>query len=250
MTSTTGDSLAKAAALIDTVLNRFGLMTAPTRSGVFQWDGSYDGHTWHAWLGQRRKNFYFGDIRARRTIGYKLRIEAQTPVMMRAYILRAGFATNFFVRYLNQRRGLVLMQASPLSLSQFRIVTRDPEWMASLLARPEALSLISSLVEYRSGLGECAEVYFEPGRLHYASAQMQLPDISEEKLATTMTQLSVLLRVAEQLPAPNHPASITKEDDRSIGRLVVVVAAIMLGGLLALAAGALAIGALVWLALR
>lgn len=246
----TDKAVGAARARIDEALGRFGLTSTATPPQGLQWNGAHDGRAWEAWLGQRRQNAYFGDVRVRRTIGYKLRIEAETPVMMRAYLLRAGFATNALARYIHRRSGLVLMPTPPAGLDRFRVVTCDPAWMTSLLARPEAGKLIASLVEYRSGLGECAEVYFEPGRLHYASAQLQLADVDTETVATTMQRLAALAREAEQVPAPASPAAATAPGGQGIGRLALVVAALFAGGMAILVLGALLVGLLAWVALR
>ncbi|MCC6992411.1 MAG: hypothetical protein IT181_25630 [Acidobacteria bacterium] len=243
-------ALATARTRITEAFGRFGLTPTPKAPGVIQWNGSHDGRAWEAWLGARRKNVYYGDIRLRRTIGYKLRLEAETPVMMQAYVMPARVATNVVMRFLHRRGGLVLMPSPPPGLEQFRVVTCDPGWTAALLARPEAARLIASLVEFRSGWGESGDIYFQPGRLHYTSPQLQLADVDVEKVAATMQHLAALAREAEQLAAPASPAAAPPAGGQSGGRLMLVVAALFAGGMAILAIGALLIGLVAWLVLR
>lgn len=130
------------------------------------------------------------------------------------------------------------------------MATCDPTWTAALLARPEAARLIASLVEFRSGWGESGDIYFQPGRLHYTSPQLQLADVDVEKVAATMQHLAALAREAEQLPPPTTPAAAAPPGAQGVGRLFLVLAALSVGALAIFAIGALLIGLLAWLLLR
>jgi len=246
----TGADLEGARRRIDEALGRFGIVPAPGPARALQWQGVHDGRSWEAWLGQRRQYAYFGDQRTRRTIGYKLRLAATTPVMMRAYFLKEGFATNVLARALHRRGGLELLPAASQGFEGFRVVACDGAWMTRLLARPEAAALIGQLLEYRPGLGECAEIYFEPGRLHYASTQLQPADVDTGVVAQTLSRLAALAHEAEAAPAPATPATASAAASQGIGRLLMAVGAAFVGCLAVLAIGALLVGALAWVTLR
>jgi hypothetical protein len=236
------DALTSALGRISDAFGRFGITVKPGTPQQNQWRGDHDGRSWDAWLGARRKFVYFGDIRTRRTIGYRLHVETSTAVMMRMFVLRRGFATNFLVRRFHRRGGLVLMPEAPAGLEPFRVVTCDADWVSRLLARPEAARLVASLVEYRRGYGECADILFLPGQLHYSSTQLQLPDISTEHVASIVTRLGALAREAEQVSPPANPAAASNTTDTS--KVVWMVAGLFAGALALLAVAALLLVAL------
>lgn len=242
------DTLTGALAPTGEAFARFGIAGHAEAQKQHQWHGTYDGRAWDAWLGARRKYTYFGDMRTRRTIGYRLRVSASTPVMMRAFVLRRGFATNVVARRLHRQRGLELMPGAPAGLEQFRVVACDTAWVAHLLARPEAARLMASLVEYRRGYGECADISFVPGQLHYSSPQLQPEQIDADHVASIVTRLAALAREAEQVAPPTNPAAAT--DTRDTGSLVMLVAGLFVGALALLLAAALAIVAIAVAAAR
>jgi hypothetical protein len=136
-------ALAAARTRMTEAFGRFGLTPTPKAPGVIQWNGSHDGRAWEAWLGARRKNIYYGDIRSRRTIGCKLHLEAETAVMMNASVMPSRVATNVVMRFLHRRGGLVLMPSAPPGLdtsAQLQPEDVDVEKVAATLQHLAALA--------------------------------------------------------------------------------------------------------------
>lgn len=175
-----------------------------------RWRSDRDGRSWTARLSRDQRTKYAGEVRYRRTLGYRLRIDVTTSVKARLYLVKQGFTTSGLIRRIYRWRRLEVLPRGLPGLPEFVPVTRNPDWARRLLADPVASQAAAALSEYRAEAGAAASVYFEPGTLYYASPRLQPQDATVERLTWTVERLSELVRAAERLPAPERPAALNR----------------------------------------
>lgn len=173
-----------------------------------RWQSRPAGRVWTVTFSPDRRTKYYGEVRVRDTIGFRLRIDVAVSVMMRVYVLRSGVASNPVIRRIHRWRGLHPLP-SPVGVDgRFEIVTIDPVWTSRLVVQPRAAAALDTLVEFREAAGASSSVYVEPGGLHYASPRWQISDIEEARIGAIVTALGSLAEEAERQPPPERPAQL------------------------------------------
>jgi hypothetical protein len=64
------------------------------RFGVLRWTGQYEGRVVTLSISRQGRTRYAGEVRYRQQLGFRLRIELQTKVLTRFYLVPAGFANS------------------------------------------------------------------------------------------------------------------------------------------------------------
>lgn len=199
------DEFANLCSAVDEALSGLGF----AREGYSpRWRCDHDGRSWTARFSRDRRTRYAGEVRARFTLGYRLRVDVTTSVKARFYLVLRSFASSGLVRRIYRWRRLEVLPDSPAGLPDFVTVANDGVWAARLLADAAASGNLVVLSEVREGAGASASVYLEPGSLHYASPRLQPADVTPERVTWAVERLTELVRAAEALPAPERPATI------------------------------------------
>lgn len=221
-----------------------------TRHAGVQWRRASDGRTWRLSFLPQRRTRYYGEVRARHTQGWRLRVDTTTTVPVRAYAVRRGLARNGVMRRIHRWRGF---QHVPLSApaDRFEMVTSDADWVRRLLAAPDTFAAFAGLAEYREQAGQAASVYFDPQSLHYASPLWQPSDLTAERLTAVLASLEILAAAADGLPPPARPSHLNGVERLAaahpwLGAVTFLVTAMAVLGGLGLVFVAVAIGALLW----
>lgn len=219
------------------------------RDGRHQWQREADGRSWRVSFGPQNRTRYYGELRTRQIQGWRLRIDITTRVMVRAYVVRAGIASHGVMRWFYRWRRFEHVPV-PHGADGFEVVTSDAGWVEPLLREPAALQAFTALAEFRTGAGDAASVYFEPGGLHYASPLLQAVEVQAPRLVETIERLTVLAREADRQPPSARPVRLTAAERFLREQPYLVAIGFFVGVLALLAGGALFLMLLAWLALR
>ena len=172
---------------------------------------------WHGRLGDdqrdcviriaaERRTGYVGEVRYRRTLGYRLRIELQSSIRTQVFFVRAAFARNAFVRWIYKLRRQVTLDAVPESLDGFVAVTIDPAWTRQLLTESKAVDATARLLKQGASPTLAGSACFMPssdmGKFRYASPILPLEAITDARVQAVLDDMQQIARGAEQLPAP------------------------------------------------
>lgn len=174
------------------------------RFGVTQWKGQYDGRAVTLSISRQGRTRYAGEVRYRQHLGFRLRIELQTAVPTKFYLVPAGIADSGLIRRIYRWRGTHVIEAMPEALTDFRGVARDAAWGERLLARSELADDIAGLLTERTEGGLKGSVYFEPERLHYGSGILQRADFAADWVRSILDRLARIAAVADRLPPPQR----------------------------------------------
>lgn len=241
------DEFANLCSVVDEVLSGLGF----AREGYTpRWRSERDGRSWSVRFSRDRRTRYAGEVRARFTLGYRLRIDLTTSVRTRLYLVLRSFASGGLVRRIYRWRRLEVLPESPAGLHDLVAVANDPVWGTRLLADPTARGNLAVLSEVREGAGASASVYFEPGSLHYASPRLQPPDVTPDRVTWVVERLTELARTTENLPAPERPATLGRFEKLAkahpallaVGLLAGLMATTLIAGLLMMSIAYLVFG--------
>lgn len=201
------------------------------RFGVMQWKGQYEGRAVTLSISRQGRTRYAGEIRYRQHLGFRLRIELQTAVPIRFYLVPAGFANSGLMRRIYRWRGTQVIDKVPEALADFRGVARDAPWGQRLLACSELIDDIAGLLTERTHGGLQGSVYFEPETLHYGSSILKRADFEADWVRSILERLARIAAVADHLPPPQRQ----DRPSRFAGlarRRPLLAAFLMLGGFL------------------
>lgn len=196
-----------------------------------QWLRVQDGRSWTATFSpQRRTQYHYDAVRTTRIQGYRLRIEVTTSVMVRAFMVRSDITSNTLVRWIYRLKGYQTVPITHPRMAVFRMVTGDPGWVGQLLRKSAPSQALAALAEFREQAGQAASVYFQPGRLHYASPLLGADEVQASRLVKTVSNLTTLVREAESLPPPTRPARLSRMEVYAREHRFIMAAGILAGG--------------------
>ncbi|WP_201068192.1 MULTISPECIES: hypothetical protein [Thiorhodovibrio] len=199
------------------------------RFGVMLWTGQYEGRAVTLRISRQGRTRYAGEVRYRQQLGFRLRIELQTKVLTRFYLVPAAFANSGLMRRIYRWRGTQVIDKAPEALTNFRGVARDAPWGERLLACSELIDDIAGLLTERTHGGLQGSVYFEPETLHYGSGILQRADFEVDWVRSILERLARIAAVADHLPPPQRQ----DKPSRFAGlarRRPLLAALLMLGG--------------------
>ncbi|MEM1246718.1 MAG: hypothetical protein AAGA81_04865 [Acidobacteriota bacterium] len=205
------------------------------RMGRTVWKGAFGGRTCQVDLSRVSRTKYYGEIRTRRTLGFKLDVKLALAASVRHYFVRSATAGNGLLSgiYRFQKKTTL---AGPPALGHFSVVTQNEEWSSRFLATDEAVRAAAQLIGVQREDERTASVYFGPdeggGWLYYASPTLQPEELAPQAVLDVLERAEQLARAADRVGLPAEAAKPSRLERFSKER--PFVAAIGLLGCLAL----------------
>ncbi|MEM9302353.1 MAG: hypothetical protein AAGE01_09605 [Pseudomonadota bacterium] len=205
------------------------------RKGAVIWTGQVEGRETTIVISIQSRTQYAGDVKTRRHLGFRLRIQLSTTVPTRLYLVVASFAENGLMRRIYRWRRQQVLTTMPAELSEYRGVAKDLSWGRSLLERSEIVQDIAGLIEEKTERGVKGSVYFEPGELHYGSGILARDDFEPDWVASVLDRLGRIAATAESIPPPRITEKIGRigqfTRDNPAGGAIAFLGAIAVVGL-------------------
>lgn len=174
---------------------------------------------WTGWRGSRScrvelsrvsRTKYYGEIRTRKTLGFKLSVNVATAPSVRHFFVRSSTARSGLLGFIYRFQGKKVMD-SPPALGDFTVVTKDERWSARLLGSDEAVRAAADLIGVQREDQRTSSVYFGPtsdgGRLYFSSPTLQPDELSPEQVVSTIERVERLAEAADQVAPPEAPAT-------------------------------------------
>lgn len=200
-----------------------------SRLGATAWRGRYQGREGTITVSRQGRTRYAGEIRYRRHLGYRLRIELGTGVRTRFFFVKASVTSNLIVRWVYRWRRQVVVKPTLPELVGFHGVTRDVPWAQRLMAQRDAMREVSHLLTDGASPKLAGSVYFFPETLHYGSPILQGADITADRVVEVLQRLDAVAQAAERIEAP-YIVSETSPFEGFAKRHPVATAFLLLGG--------------------
>ncbi|MCB1009029.1 MAG: hypothetical protein KDB94_09050 [Acidobacteria bacterium] len=170
------------------------------------WRGRWNGRDCVVRAAPQRRTKYVGEVRYRRTLGYRLRAELETNVRTQLFFVREGFASNAVVRWIYKWRKQTAVTSVPDALHGFVAVTIEPAWTERFFFESEAVAAVGRLLTGDAKPSLAGSVHLMPtsemGKVHYASPVLPLDRITAERTAAVLDDLERIAVGAERIPAP------------------------------------------------
>lgn len=155
-------------------------------------------------LSRQSRTRYAGEIRYRKHLGYRLRIDLDCNAPTRFYVVKRTLARSRLLRRIWRWRQLELIESTPASLREHVVLARERAWTSTLLLNPEADDAIAELTTRHAGRLN-GSVILEPGVLTYASPILTRDAVTASYVEDMLDGLETIATTCEQLPRPDHP---------------------------------------------
>lgn len=179
-------------------LDRALLPTGLTRaSDASRWTGQVWGRTAEVLVSLDRQTHYLSeDVRTRRTLGARVRLNVSCASSSRLYFVPRGFATSWLMRLIYRLRRFSVCTGP---MPWLRTVTDDPTLAERVVADAHAVALVRELIgSAPDAHAASASAYVDNGRLWSASERLfteTAADFDAEH------QLRLVAQLAERLEA-------------------------------------------------
>ena len=181
-------------------------------------------------LSRQSRTKYAGEIRYRKHLGFRVRIDLDCEVYTRIYFVRAGMAKSGILRRIWRWRGLQLIENVPAVIDDHVVLAREADWAGALLLDHEAVEAVAELLRRYAGRLS-GSVYLEPGTLAYGSPLLSGARVEADYVENMLDALETISAACERLPQPSRPMKPSKL--RAFAREHPLAAAVtMIGGLL------------------
>lgn len=209
--------------------------------GHAKWERAIDGRTLVLRLSAVSRTGYSGEVRYRKRLGYKLRLDVSTAAPVRVFFVRSGFADNFIVRWIWRLRRQHRVETSSTYLDGFTVAATNVAWARALTMDASAMADVGALLNDGAAPTYAGSVYLSPQQLHYASPILPAEAITVERANTVVVQMLCVAERIDALPKPSTAEAETALEHfaRQRPRVVVMV---LFGGVLALLAAVAVIG--------
>ena len=201
--------------------------------GATVWSGKHQGRGCTIRVSRQGRTRYAGEVRLRQHLGFRLRIELETPVRTRLYFVKQSFTSGALVGWIYRWRRQEVVDSVPEVLAGFTAVTKERAWAQRLLEEREAMEDVAHLLRDGASPKLMGSVHLSPGEVHYGSPILAAADVTLEKVADSIRRLERIAQAAERIPPPQTTEELGRFE-RFAKSSPLAAALLFLGGCLAL----------------
>ena len=236
-------------ALLDASLGSGGWQRS-SGLGHAKWQRLIEGRTLTLRLSAMSRTGYSGEVRYRKRLGYKLRLDVSTSAPVRVFFVRSGFADSAIVRWVWRLRGQHRVETSSSYLDGFTVAATNVAWARALTMDATAMADVGTLLRDGAAPTYAGSVYLSPQQLHYASPILPPDSITVERANTVVVQMLCVADRIDALPKPSTTETETALERFARQRPLLMVLAVLGGALALLAGGAMIVVAAAYLISR
>ena len=221
-------TIAQRAEAIGEALGRRGFVPAP-RFASRLWQRPAP-HRCTVTLTRQSRTRYVGEVRYRKHLGFRVRIDLDCEVPSRFYLVQSKLAGSGLLRRIWSWRGLQLVEKVPAAIDGHVMLAREADWAGALLLEEDAIDAIADLLSRHAGR-LAGSVYLEPGVLAYASPILDGTEVESGYVEDMLDGLETLRDACERLPRPSRPLRPSRLQafarDRPLAAALALIGALM-----------------------
>jgi hypothetical protein len=192
--------LASPAANLPDTLAALGMVCQRGRFGLLNFSGHVDGQKVEGTISSVYRTKYYGEIRRRKRVGYRLTVECPCETHGRMVVVHE-YTANRLTRWLNRKGGLHPV-TSPPPLSHLEAWSHEPRWAEQILQDAECLRMVDSLLPHGNNTpAQSVQWYIDRVGFHASGSLAALA----RNLPAALRAVTALSTRSRSLPPPRQP---------------------------------------------
>lgn len=212
-----------------------------SRFGATGWQGRHEGRGCKVMVSRQSRTKYAGEVRYRKHLGWRLRIELETVVHTRLFFVKESVTSSSIIRWIYRWRKQAVVEQVPPELDGFRVVAVDEAYAERLVSERDAMAQVGHLLRDEASAALKGSVHMLPGTVFYGSPILSRDQVTTDRVLAVIRRLDEITRAAESIPPPTVPSRLSRFEKFAKRRPVAAVLMFLGGCLAALALFALLI---------